>query len=423
MTGLYPILRFPSPRTIPTYFLSGFQFCLISSPLMPVGVKPHRVDFFTVLSHTGSLIDAGINSRSDKPELKAAPEGGPKPEKPGKIETTACTPGLFLLSIGHHEQADSLSLKELNISNQGDFLDLFLVIAICALVILLLLYNRFLLKKKSHSLLLGAQAEQERTLQQLKEARDQLTHSEKMASLGQLTAGIAHEIQNPLNFVNNFSEGALDLAGEIANAKDEQERKELVAELQMSLEKIHEHGKRAERIVKSMLQHSRQGSGEMEMTDLNHLIHESVNLAYQGIRSTHKDFQCAVEEDLNKGLPQAAILPQDISRVILNIANNAFYAIRERSHAEPGFNGKLIVSTQREGSSAVIRIRDNGYGIPKNIADRIFQPFFTTKPSGQGTGLGLSMSHDIITNIHKGRLSVDSQSGEFTEFTILLPLP
>lgn len=296
------------------------------------------------------------------------------------------------------------------------------VISACALAILLLLFNRYLLRKKLHSQLLSAHAEREKTLQQLRETQDQLIQSEKMASLGQLTAGIAHEIQNPLNFVNNFAEGALGIADEIAETKDEQERNELVAELKISLEKIHEHGKRAERIVKSMLQHSRQGSGEMEMTDLNHLIHESVNLAYQGIRATHKDFQCAVEEDLNKGLPQAAILPQDISRVILNIANNAFYAIRDRSQSETGFTGILKVSTDLEGDTAVIRIRDNGYGIPKNIADRIFQPFFTTKPAGEGTGLGLSMSYDIITNVHKGRLSVDSQPGEFTEFTIKLPL-
>lgn len=296
------------------------------------------------------------------------------------------------------------------------------VISACALIILLLLFNRYLLRKKLQSQLLSAHAEQEKTLQQLREIQDQLVHSEKRASLGQLSAGIAHEIQNPLNFVNNFTEGALGIADEIAETKDEQERNELVAELKISLEKIHEHGKRAERIVKSMLQHSRQGSGDKEITDLNQLILESVNLAYQGIRATHKDFQCAVEEDLNKGLPQAAILPQDISRVILNIANNAFYAIRERSQSETGFTGILKVSTELEEEWAVIRIRDNGYGIPKNIAERIFQPFFTTKPSGEGTGLGLSMSYDIITNNHKGQLSVASQPGEFTEFTIKLPL-
>ena len=315
-----------------------------------------------------------------------------------------------------------LSRIELNVNNQRNFRNLLVVISAGALIMLLLLLNRYLLKKKSHERLLHAHAEQEKTLQQLREAQDQLIHSEKMASLGQLTAGIAHEIQNPLNFVNNFSEGALDVAEDISAAKDESEREELIGELRLSLTKIREHGKRAERIVRSMLQHSRQGSGERELTDLKQLVHESVQLAYHGIRATNKEFSCNLEESYHERLQPVPVLPQEISRVILNIANNAFYAIREKGRAEPGFAGKLQVSTTLESDMAVIRIRDNGYGIPKEIADKIFQPFFTTKPSGEGTGLGLSMSYDIINHIHKGKLSLETKSGEYTEFRIALPL-
>ena len=378
MNGLSPIFRHLSPKAIPPHFFSGTLFILICLLMRDVAGE--------------------------------------------KTVAAAGAPGLFLYKTGGHEEFDNLFQQDLNLDNAGDLRILLLVISACALIILLLLFNRYLFIKKLQSHLFSAQTEQERTLQELRETRDQLVQNEKMASLGQLTAGIVHEIQNPLNFVNNFSEGALDIAVEIAETKDERERKELVAELKTSLEKINEHGRRAERIVKSMLKHSRQESGEKEMTDLNQLTNESVNLAYHGIRGTHKDFECTVELILNKNLPQAAILPQEINRVILNIANNAFYAIRERSHSETGFSGLLKVSTQLEENSVVIRIRDNGYGIPNNIADRIFQPFFTTKPSGEGTGLGLSMSYDIITNVHKGRLSVDSQPGEFTEFTIKLPL-
>lgn len=422
MAGLSPIFRYPSAKEIPNRFLRSTLFLLVFGILMPVVAGAQPIDLLSFIRITEKGNDARYNQRGKGSFLNACQEEGIKPDNPLKIKTVACTPGLLLLSIGHHEQADSLFQKGLNPDNRIDFHILLLVVSACTLTILLLLFNRYLLKKKLDSHHLSVHAEQERTLQQLRETQDQLVHSEKMASLGQLTAGITHEIQNPLNFINNFSEGALDIAGELAEAKDEQERKELIAELRMSLEKIHEHGKRAERIVKSMLQHSRQGSGDKEITDLNHLVHESVNLAYQGMMGIHKEFRCTVQETLNKDLPHVAVLPQDINRVILNIANNAFYAIRERSQSETGFAGILKVSTEVEGDSAVIRIRDNGYGIPNNIAESIFQPFFTTKPSGQGTGLGLSMSYDIITNNHKGHLSVASQPGEFTEFTIKLPL-
>jgi len=173
--------------------------------------------------------------------------------------------------------------------------------------------------------------------------------------------------------------------------------------------------------VKSMLQHSRQGNGEMSPVDLNLLLREAVNLAYHGMRATHKDFQCRLNESLHPDLPAVLVVPEEINRVFLNISNNAFYAMRQKALREPGYHASLDFTTSVYGDNAIVSIRDNGDGIPKEVSEKIFQPFFTTKPSGQGTGLGLSMSYDIITR-HGGRLTLDSAPGEFTEFTIALPL-
>ncbi|MFM1745027.1 MAG: hypothetical protein RLZZ630_964 [Bacteroidota bacterium] len=314
-----------------------------------------------------------------------------------------------------------LARQDLQIHRQRTFRNLLLLALVAGGILSILIYNRYKFGRRSNRELGKVNSELQQTVQNLQTTRSQLVQSEKMAALGQLTAGIAHEIQNPLNFVNNFAEGAKELLKELEEAGSEEERKELTAELEQSLQKIHEHGKRAERIVKSMLQHSRQGNGEMSPVDLNLLLREAVNLAYHGLRATHKDFQCKLNESLHPDLPQVLVVPEEINRVFLNISNNAFYAMRQKALREPGYHASLDFTTSVYGDNAIISIRDNGDGIPKEVSDKIFQPFFTTKPSGQGTGLGLSMSYDIITR-HGGRLTLDSAPGEFTEFTIALPL-
>ncbi|MBK9636978.1 MAG: hypothetical protein IPO63_03865 [Bacteroidetes bacterium] len=319
-------------------------------------------------------------------------------------------------------QQRDMARQELQLAKQKNFKNLLMGLSIAALAFLAFLYNRYLFKKKSNLKLQASNTELENTLKQLRETQDQLLQSEKMASLGLLTAGIAHEIQNPLNFVVNFSEGTLDVVSELLEAKSEQEKAELAKELNESLKKIHHHGKRAERIVKSMLQHSREGSGEKELVEINQLLYESVNLAYHGVRATHKDFQCTLKEQFESTIPPFYMIPQDLSRVFLNIANNAFYALREKSATNPSFKSELIITTALRDNQVEIRIKDNGIGIPKEKADKIFQPFFTTKPSGQGTGLGLSMSYDIITKSHQGKIEIQSIENEYTEFIIQLPL-
>ncbi len=314
-----------------------------------------------------------------------------------------------------------LARQDLQIHRQRTFRNLLLLALVAGGILSLLIYNRYKFGRRSNRELAKVNSELQQTVQNLQTTRSQLVQSEKMAALGQLTAGIAHEIQNPLNFVNNFAEGAKELLKEFEEAGSEVERKELTAELEQSLQKIHEHGKRAERIVKSMLQHSRQGNGEMSPVDLNLLLREAVNLAYHGMRATHKDFQCRLNESLHPDLPAVLVVPEEINRVFLNISNNAFYAMRQKALREPGYHASLDFTTSVYGDNAIISIRDNGDGIPKEVSEKIFQPFFTTKPSGQGTGLGLSMSYDIITR-HGGRLTLDSAPGEFTEFTIALPL-
>ena len=278
-----------------------------------------------------------------------------------------------------------------------------------------------------------AHAAAEAALADLRRAQDRLVQSEKMASLGQLTAGIAHEIKNPLNFVNNFAGLSVELLEELKEtaapaiaglAEDERgDLDEIVAMLTGNLEKIAEHGRRADGIVKSMLEHSRGGSGERRNVDLNGLVEEALNLAYHGARAQDQNFNITLERNFDHTLAPIELVPQDITRVLLNLFGNGFYAAnkRQRDGAEPNFRPALKVATNDLGEAVEIRIRDNGTGIPAGIRDKLFQPFFTTKPTGEGTGLGLSISWDIVTQQHGGTIEVDSQLGEFTELTIHLP--
>lgn len=275
----------------------------------------------------------------------------------------------------------------------------------------------------------------QQSLEELKATQAQLIQSEKMASLGELTAGIAHEIQNPLNFVNNFSEVSKELLDEM---KEEMEKgnyddaKEIADDVIHNMEKINHHGKRADAIVKGMLQHSRSSTGQKELTDINALCDEYLRLAYHGLRAKDKTgstprFNAGFETDFDTSLPKINLVPQEIGRVILNLINNAFYAVNEKSkHGIAGYKPEVIVKTRssaplpdKEGE-VEIQVTDNGSGIPQNIMDKIFQPFFTTKPTGQGTGLGLSLAYDIV-KAHGGELKAETQADSGTTFSIRLP--
>ncbi len=268
---------------------------------------------------------------------------------------------------------------------------------------------------------------------ELKAAQARLIQAEKMASLGQLTAGIAHEIKNPLNFVNNFAGLSIELLDELketaapaiaALGGDERgEVDEIVEILTGNLVKIAEHGRRADGIVKSMLDHSRGETGEARDVDLNNLVEDALNLAFHGARAQDQSFNIILERDFAAAIAPVELVPQDITRVLLNLISNGFYAAtkRQREGAEPNFQPTVKVATRDLGADVEILIRDNGTGIAPEIMDKLFQPFFTTKPTGEGTGLGLSISYDIVTQEHGGTIAVDSRVGEFTEFAIHLP--
>ena len=263
------------------------------------------------------------------------------------------------------------------------------------------------------------------TLENLKNTQALLIQAEKMASLGELTAGIAHEIQNPLNFVNNFSEVNKELLAEM-NEEIEKENyaevKVLAKDITSNEEKINQHGKRADAIVKGMLQHSRSSSGIKEPTDINALADEYLRLSYHGLRAKDKSFNASLKTDYDKSIGNFNIVPQDIGRVILNLITNAFYSINEKKKASQNdYDPTVTVSTRMMNNKVVISVADNGNGIPQKAMDKIFQPFFTTKPTGEGTGLGLSMSYDIVTKGHGGELTIKNKEGEGAEFTITLP--
>jgi signal transduction histidine kinase/HAMP domain-containing protein len=267
---------------------------------------------------------------------------------------------------------------------------------------------------------------------QLKAAQISLIHSEKMASLGQLTAGIAHEIKNPLNFVNNFADLSRELLAELKETVEPPEGEpsvknddltELITTLDVNLAKIIEHGRRADGIVTSMLLHSRGGSGERRKSNLNAVIEEALNLAFHGARAQDQSFNVALQRDLDPNLGPLEIVPQDITRVFLNLFGNAFYAVnkRRREDADPAYAPAVKVTSRDWGEEIEVRVRDNGIGMPPDVRNQVFTPFFTTKPTGEGTGLGLSISYDIVVQQHAGTIAVDSREGEFTEFAIRLP--
>jgi signal transduction histidine kinase/HAMP domain-containing protein len=278
-----------------------------------------------------------------------------------------------------------------------------------------------------------AKEKAERALQDLKQAQNNLVQAEKLALLGQLVAGIAHEIKNPLNFINNFSELSVELLDELKDALtealphlDEKVRDDvddLIATLTVNLDKIHQHGDRADSIVKSMLAHSREGAGERRLADINDLVEESLNLAYHGARAQDQGFNISLERTFDPSAGAAEVVPQDLSRVLLNLFSNGFYATqkRKRDNDDPAFQPTLNVATRRVDGAVEIRVRDNGTGIPKDVVDKIFTPFFTTKPAGEGTGLGLSLSYDIVVHQHNGTFDVDTREGEYTEFIVSLP--
>jgi signal transduction histidine kinase len=290
------------------------------------------------------------------------------------------------------------------------------VLAVFSLIAIIL-YRNNRQKQKANSKL-------EKTLTELKSAQSQLIQSEKMASLGELTAGIAHEIQNPLNFVNNFSEVNTELIEELVEEVDKgntTEVKAIAKYIKENEQKINHHGKRADAIVKGMLQHSRSSSGQKEPTNINALSDEYLRLAYHGLRAKDKSFNATLKTDFDESIGDINILPQDMGRVILNLITNAFYVVDEKKKSGiENYEPTVSVSTKKVSDKILISVKDNGNGIPTKVLDKIFQPFFTTKPTGQGTGLGLSLSYDIV-KAHGGKLKVETKEGEGTEFIIQLP--
>ena len=345
-----------------------------------------------------------------------------------------------LLRIISNEQEHQQKIEKDRIAYENRVKQYFLF---TGLFILLLiggfLYRNNQLEKKSKRQLQEKNKVIEQTLSNLQSTQAQLIQSEKLASLGELTAGIAHEIQNPLNFVNNFAEVSAEMLDEMEEELekgDTQEVKAIAADLKQNLSKINHHGQRASSIVKGMLEHSRASTGVKEPTDLNALADEFLRLAYHGLRAKDNSFNATLETHFDPDLPKVSVIPKNIGRVLLNLINNAFYAVAERSrstvqqrasvgvtsrHADTMYQPTVTVSTQKTGDQIIIKVKDNGNGIPESIREKIFQPFFTTKPTGQGTGLGLSLAYDIV-KAHGGELKVESEEREGTEFVIQLPV-
>jgi len=336
-----------------------------------------------------------------------------------------------LQNVGFDEQLRLQELEKASIQTKSRVRTYSLLSGLgIILMVALLLYRNNRQKQNANSLLQKQKEEIESTLVQLKSTQSQLIQSEKMASLGELTAGIAHEIQNPLNFVNNFSEVNTELIKEIQDERrktqdqrDEKLEDELLQDIVQNQDKINHHGKRAADIVKGMLQHSRSSSGVKEPTDINALADEYLRLAYHGLRAKDKSFNATMKTEFDDSIGMISVVPQDMGRVILNLITNAFYVVTEKKQKSgEGYEPTVSVSTKRAGDKVLISVKDNGNGIPQKVLDKIFQPFFTTKPTGRGTGLGLSMSYDIVKNMHQGDIKVETKEGEGTEFIVVLPI-
>ncbi len=336
------------------------------------------------------------------------------------------------LTFNEQQRQDELKAAAVAYQNKVRFYALTGILGVVVLILVILWFNNSN-RKKANRLLhqRNEQIEQqhkalEKTLLELTATQTQLVQREKMASLGELTAGIAHEIQNPLNFVNNFSEVTIELANDLREELkqgDIAEAENIAADMVKNLEKINHHGKRADFIVKGMLQHSRTSTGEKQLTNINVLADEFLKLSYHGLRAKDKNFNAELITHFDQSLPAVNIVQQDIGRVLLNLFNNAFYAIAQKAKsAGPGYKPTVTVTTFTPPSGGWgASVRDNGNGIPDSIKDKIMQPFFTTKPTGEGTGLGLSLSYEIVVKGHGGNLTVDTTEGEGSEFTVYLP--
>jgi signal transduction histidine kinase len=335
---------------------------------------------------------------------------------------------LIQSELDNQKQQSLLLSQENRIKQQqlhGETLlkNFFIAGAIVLLLVAIIIFRNYRQKQKANNLLEEQKKEIQATLSELRSTQAQLIQSEKMASLGELTAGIAHEIQNPLNFVNNFS----DVNTELIDEAEREMMKGNISEAQSILndvkdneQKINHHGKRADSIVKGMLQHSRTSSGQKEPTDMNKLADEYLRLAYHGLRAKDKSFNAEIKTDFDGSLGKINIVPQDIGRVLLNLINNAFYTVNERKKLlANSYEPLVLLTTKRKENLIEIKIKDNGNGIPPKILDKIFQPFFTTKPTGEGTGLGLSLAYDIV-KAHGGEIKVESKENEGSIFTIQL---
>jgi signal transduction histidine kinase len=332
-----------------------------------------------------------------------------------------------LMIMNINEQQHETDIKNEAVAYQ-DQLKLYSVLMVLLLVIIILtiLWNNNTKQHKVNRLLEAQKQQIQKTLHELKATQSQLIQSEKMASLGELTAGIAHEIQNPLNFVNNFSEVNTELIDEMQQEIDEgdyEEVKALAGDIKENQLKISQHGKRADFIVKGMLQHSRTSTGERQETNINTLAYEFLKLSYHGLRAKDKSFDANMVTYFDENLPRLNVVQQDIGRVLLNLFNNAFYAVNQKAKtAGADYNPEVTVTSSVENGGVVIKVKDNGMGIPDAIKDKIMQPFFTTKPTGEGTGLGLSLSYDIVVKGHGGTINIDTKEGEFTTFTVSLAI-
>ena len=322
------------------------------------------------------------------------------------------------------QKEQALLLKDKKLAVQRLQRNILLAGAVAFLLLSFFIFRNYRNQRKANSNLKIQQAKTEQALADLKSAQEQLIHSEKMASLGELTAGIAHEIQNPLNFVNNFSEINNEMLEEMKQEIESGNYAEALAiatALRDNNAKVHHHGKRADGIVKGMLQHSRTGNRSKEPIDINSLADEYLRLSYHGLRAKDKNFSANYTSSFDESIGKVKVVPEDIGRVLLNLLNNAFYAVNEKKKKLNGsFEPTVSVSTKRSGNQVEIAVKDNGNGIPSQALQKIYQPFFTTKPTGQGTGLGLSLSYDII-KAHGGELKVKTEEGEFAEFVIQLP--